>query len=157
MNAPPSTANLQALIRQKLDVVRVLAELAKQQVAFVESGEMTRLLTLLAGKQTMLTQLQTIEDQLNPYRGQPPQTRQWPSAAERQECLDNVARCEAILAEIIQQEKLAEAVMVRRRDQLATQLQGAQTAGEATAAYVATGYSTAPASTHSGLDLSCEG
>ncbi len=157
MNAPTSTSTLQALIRQKLDVVRVLAELARQQVSFVESGEMTRLLTLLAGKQTMLNQLQAIEDQLTPFRGQPPHTRQWASTAERQECLDNVARCEAILAEIIQQEKQAEAVMVRRRDQLAVQLNGAQSAGEATAAYVATGYTAAPGSVHSGLDLSCEG
>lgn len=157
MNAHHSTATLQTLIRQKLDVVRILAELARQQVSFVQSGEMTQLLTLLAGKQTMLNQLQAIEEKLTPFRDQPPHTRTWASAVERQECLDNVARCEAILAEIIQQEQQAETVMVRRRDQLATQLAGAQSAGEATAAYATASFAAGPAVTSSGLDLSCEG
>jgi hypothetical protein len=59
-----------------------------------------------------------------------------------------LARCEALLAEIVSQEKQSERDLLRRRDEAAQRLQGVHSAAQARSAYAA---SAQPAS--AGLDM----
>ncbi len=74
----------------KLQIMQLLRRLAAQQLEIITGGDMSNLLKLLAAKQTVMDQLAKVEQQLDPFRGQNPETRDWPSAAAREECQRNV-------------------------------------------------------------------
>jgi hypothetical protein len=112
---------------------------------------MSQLLTLLSAKQELLSRLQVIERQLDPFRGQDPHERQWRSIASRSRCSQLLDRCEALLAEIVGQEKQSEEQLRTYRDQIGSRLAGAHSAGRARHAYAAE-----PALHVSQLDLTSE-
>ena len=134
----------------KLQIMQLLRKLAAQQLEVIAGGDMTNLLKLLAAKQTVMDQLTKVEQQLDPYRGEDPETRDWPSTAARETCQRNVETCNELLADIMRLEKQAEMEMVRRRDDASVRLAGMHGASEARHAYVAAAAAT-------GLDLSTEG
>ena len=76
----PIFAAVAALVTAKLKILELLVGLARKQLAIVEKGEISDLVKLLAAKQTVLSQLQTLERQLDPFRPQDPETRRWNSA-----------------------------------------------------------------------------
>jgi len=129
------TDRLAALIAAKLQVLEILAHLSRRQLAMIGAGEMTALVKLLASKQTVMSQLQTLEGQLQSFRGDDPDARVWRSSAERSACQAKADRCNALLAEALALEKQAEEAMLRRRDAAAVALADAQTATDARAAY----------------------
>lgn len=130
-----STDHLQQLIQQKHDCLMQLHKLVGEQAARIEADDMTQLLKVLAAKQQMLNTLQTIERQLDPFRGQDPTARTWRSPEDRQRCARLAQRCEAILADVIRREKQGEAQLTQRRDEAAALLQGMHNAGRARGAY----------------------
>jgi hypothetical protein len=134
----------------KLQIMQLLRKLAAQQLEVISGGDMTNLLKLLAAKQTVMDQLTKVEQQLDPFRGEDPETRDWPSTAARETCQRNVETCNELLADIMRLEKQAELEMVRRRDDASVRLAGMHGASEARHAYVAAAAAT-------GLDLSTEG
>jgi flagellar biosynthesis/type III secretory pathway chaperone len=144
------TEVLANLIDKKYEVLSLLRQLARAQVSIVHDGDMTRLMKLLATKQTLLHQLQSLEDQLDPFRHQDPETRQWQSKERRQKTRDMATRCESLLNEIMLVEKQCEGELVVRRDAAATRLQGIHSVSQATSAYLSNG------PTHSQLDLSSD-
>ena len=111
---------------------------------------MTNLLKLLSAKQTVMDQLAKVEQQLDPFRGENPDTRDWPSTAVREACQRNVETCNELRMEIMRLEKQGEGEMVCRRDAASVQLAGMHGANEARHAYAAAAAAT-------GLDLSTEG
>jgi hypothetical protein len=127
---------LAGLIARKLKCLRELHELAERQRGFVDGGEMTSLLKVLAVKQRLLESLQQIERELSAFRNQDPEARRWRTPADRLRCAEHLKACERLLAEIIEREKQCEHVMVRRRDEVVVQLQGTQMASRARSAYV---------------------
>ena len=60
----PNTEQLAALVAAKQHVLEILVQLSRRQVGLIESGDMTLLMKVLAGKQTVMSQLQTIEREL---------------------------------------------------------------------------------------------
>ncbi len=108
---------------------------------------MTELLDVLSAKQQMIVELQRIERGLDPFRTQDPEQRSWRSPDERTRCAEQLNRCEALLAEIVRQEKHSERDLIRRRDEAAARLEGVHAASQARGAYLAR----QPAA--SGLDL----
>ncbi len=144
------TEVLANLIDKKYEVLSLLRQLARAQQGIVHDGDMTRLMKLLATKQNLLNQLQHLEHQLDAFRHQDPDSRQWRSPQLRQTTRDMVTRCESLLNEIMLVEKQCESELIVRRDAAATRLQGIHTVTQATAAYL----SNAP--THSQLDLSSD-
>lgn len=134
----------------KLQIMQLLRKLAAQQLDVISGGDMTNLLKLLAAKQLVMDQLAKVEQQLDPFRGQDPETRDWPSTAAREDCQRNVESCNELLTDIMRLEKQAELEMVRRRDDASVRLAGMHGASEARHAYVAAAAAT-------GLDLSTEG
>ena len=127
---------LSELVRGKRSCLVQLRDMGRRQLELIDDSEMTRLLDLLALKQRTIEQLQRFERALDRFRGQDPDARRWRSPEQRQQCADEMRQCEALLAEIMGQEKYGEALLVRRRDEAAVRLQGAHVAAQARGAYI---------------------
>jgi hypothetical protein len=126
---------LAELIHAKRACLVALRDLGRKQLELIGAGNMAGLLDLLAAKQPAIDRLQRIEQALEPFRGQDPDSRPWPSPEDRRRAADEAAACETLLAEILSQEKCAEADLVRRRDETALRLDEAHLAGQARGAY----------------------
>ena len=109
--------------------------MGQRQLQFVEMGDITSLLDVLAVKQGLLNELQRIEIALGPFRGQKPEERRWRTAADRNRVAAELDACERVLAEIVAQEKQSEEALIRRRDATAVQLQEVSLASRARGAY----------------------
>lgn len=137
------TDTLAQLIEEKLAVLQQLRELARRQATLIAAEDMTRLLAVLSAKQTLLTELQRLQQQLRPYQKQAPEQRQWSSSAQRTNCQQTFARCECLLEEIMLVERQSELELQQRRDVTARQLQAHHSAAHATRAYLETTPTTA--------------
>jgi hypothetical protein len=146
------TTRLAALVAAKLKILELLDQLARRQLFLIDEGQIADLMKLLAAKQTVLGQLQTIERQLDPFRAQDPETRPWATPADRLRCQEQARRCDELLAEAMQLEKRGEAQMLRRRDVAAQVLQGVSAAVDVQAAYAGM-----PSGGSLPLHLHCEG
>lgn len=139
-------------IARKAQLLELLCRLGGAQLSLVGDGDMSRLMQVLASKESLLQQLQLVERELDPFRDEDPEKRRWESPELRQACRQDADRCAALLAEIVSLEKQSEAEMTRRRDATAAQLQSMYGSQEAQGAYI-----TAPMSLAGSLDLSMEG
>ncbi len=147
----PGTDVLADLIRAKRTCLMRLRDMGRRQLELIEAGEMTGLLDLLSARQKSIGQLQRIERALDPFRSEDPQQRRWRSPQDRAACAEQIQQCDALLGEIVSQEKCAEAALIRRRDQTAARLQEVHQAARARGAYAA------PPSPVSQVDLCSEG
>ena len=139
------------LIAKKRDLLLELRAQTVRQQEVIAAGEITNLMSILAGKQTLLNQVRRVEQGLDHFRHQNPEARRWQSEEHRAKCRANAESCEQLVAELVAAEKRCEAEMIDRRDSLANQLQSAGNASNAAAAY--TGH-TRPAS--AGFDIQSE-
>ena len=134
-----STNRLAALITAKQQVLEILVQLGRKQVALITTGDMTSLLKLLAGKQSVMTHLQMIEQAMTPFRDENPEARVWESPTHRAACQVRADQCNALLHEVMQLEQTAETEMVKRRDDTQASLSSVQAAADARAAYIPLG------------------
>jgi len=132
-----STDILTQLVRARYACLLQLRDLGRRQLELIGQDNVTALLDLLSVKQKPLNDIQRIEKALDPYRGQDPEQRPWRSPADRAACAGLVQRCEALLKEIVVQEKQCEEIMVQKRDATAVRLQQLRSAGRAKGAYAA--------------------
>jgi flagellar biosynthesis/type III secretory pathway chaperone len=131
------TAKLTKLLADKCELLAQLRQLGVRQFESIDTADLSQLLNLLAAKQRLIGGLQTIEQQLDPFRDQSPDDRQWASQADRNRCAQLAETCQTLLAEVVEIEKQSENRLVLRRDEAATRLQAAHFAGQARQAYVA--------------------
>jgi len=143
---------LAALIGKKLAVLEPLRELSRRQSELIAEGDIQRLLSVLAAKQTLLAELQKLEHQLAPFRRQDPESRVWRSPQERERCRQLVERCEALLSEVMVIEKQSESEMAQRRDAALSRLEESHSSAEATRAYIRS-----PGPQRANFDLSSDG
>lgn len=134
--ASKSTEHLARLVSAKLQVLKILCQLAERQLAMVEQGEMTGLIKVLGAKQTVLTQLQTLDHELGPYRDDDPESRCWASPAARAACQEEANAANSLAARSLALERQAEGLMVARRDAAGQALAALQNAVDARTAYV---------------------
>ena len=132
-----STTLLADLIRRKREVLAQLALAGRQQQEIVDQGETSALLKLLATKQTMISTLQQIEDDLKPFYGEDPDSRVRSSAEARSRCAAEAVECNRLLAEILDMERSSADRMTLRRNEVAAQLHHVFSAGQARNAYEA--------------------
>src|SRR4051812_5560026 len=116
MTAELSTTRLAALITAKQQVLEILVQLGRKQVGFIVAGDMTSLMKLLVGKQSIMSHLQMIEQAMTPYRDEDPEARVWESPAHRTACQARADQCNNLLREAMQLERTAETEMVERRN-----------------------------------------
>ena len=128
---------LAELVRSKLACLEQLRELGQRQYDLIERDDMTALMDVLTRKQRTLMKLQQIERGLNPFRDEDPEERRWSTPQQRRICSGQLDQCEALLDEIVREEKRSERELVHRRDQVAEQLQGAHLACRVHGAYTA--------------------
>jgi hypothetical protein len=131
-----TTTTFAALIDSRLAVLVQLLALARRQAVVIGENDLTTLLTLLAGKQQLVSELQVLDRQLAPYQKQAPQSRQWSSPEERTRCQHQAARCEAVLREVLLLEKQAAEQMTRERDSVAQRLAAFDQSAAAARAYL---------------------
>ncbi len=131
------TAVLGDLIRRKHQVLTQLRDIGRRQAQLVETVDVGIVLKLLAVKQELITALQEIEHRLKPHYGQDPDQRTWSSVEYRAECARLATDCNAMLAEIVQLEKLGAEKMTARRNEVAEQLQQVHVANHVRNAYEA--------------------
>lgn len=129
------TDTLAELISQKLTCLTKLLEMGKKQLELVGAGSITELLDVLAFKQRVIEELQRVEASLDPFRGQDPSTRRWNTPQKQRQCASQLQQCEALLGEIVNQEKKSEKSLIRRRDAVAVELQEVHLASQARGAY----------------------
>jgi hypothetical protein len=152
MTEPLPTDLLAELIDAKRDVLEQLRQLVRQQNDLVAMGDLARLMSVLAAKESVLRSLLHIERQLDPFRPEDPDSRRWRSAEARARCQQVVERSQALLAEIMLLEKQGETELRQRRDDTAARLDAAHVALEAHRAY--SGHTEAA---RSQLDVTSEG
>jgi flagellar biosynthesis/type III secretory pathway chaperone len=135
INMSLDTAKLTKLLADKCQLLTQLRQLGARQFQSIDTADLSQLLNLLAAKQRLIGGLQTIEQQLNPYREQSPDEREWASPADRHQCAQLAETCQQLLAEVVEIEKQSEHCLVLRRDEAATRLQAAHFASQARQAY----------------------
>jgi hypothetical protein len=128
---------LAELIAHRHACLTQMHKLGTKQSELVASGEVGGLLRLLSVKNQLIAALQTIEQQLAPFHDQDPDSRVWSTPVARERCARQAAECQALLEQIMDMERDSEQKMTERRDQIANQLQAAQSAGTARRAYQA--------------------
>jgi hypothetical protein len=146
-----STTLLIDLVSRKCDCLEQLLALSRQQLELIETDRMAGLIEVLTGKHRLIGLLQGIDQQLTPYRGQRPEERTWRSEEDRALCGARIAHCEAMLADILRLERLAEERLTAQRDATAARIDSAWQATTARGAYDVTRRSGAR------LDLVSEG
>jgi hypothetical protein len=129
------TDMLSRLIQQKFGLLVQLRELGAHQIDLIRSGDMTQLLRLLAAKQRLLKALSSVERSLDPFRGEEPEKRAWPSPLDRERCAQTASACEALLDTIVEQERYSQTQMTIRRDEVSARLEAARGTVEARQAY----------------------
>lgn len=149
---PISTDILSELVEKKHDLLVQLHDVGRRQMELIDGADITQLLRLLSSKQRLIVALQEVEHQLNPFRRENPDDRVWRTPADRQLCADLAARSEALLAEVVAQEKRSETRLRAHRDRVAEELEGAHQAARAVSAYGDNRSMLSPQ-----LDLSSEG
>ena len=133
----PSTENLADLIDKRYRCLTQLRDLGKKQSELIQAGDMTPLLRLITAKNQLIAALQSIEQGLAPYHNQDPDARVWHSDEAKVRSKQLAAACQQLLDEVMNLERQNEQEMIARRDQVASQLQAAQAAGNARGAYQA--------------------
>ncbi len=130
------TERLAELIGCKHDILIHLRRLTMRQAEFVGAGDLSSLHRIFAAKQSLLNQLQRVESQLDPFRTQDPSQRRWRTPEDRRRCREMSDRCAVLLEEIKQAECNDQQTLVRRRDEVASQLEVANTGVHACSAYL---------------------
>jgi hypothetical protein len=130
-----NTERLAALVMSKQQVLEILVQMSRQQLALIDAGDLGTLMKLLAGKQTVITHLHHIERELTPFRDEEPEQRVWTSPDHRTACQARAQQCNSLLAEVMDLERRAESSMHQRRNATAAALSSLQAGAEAKAAY----------------------
>jgi hypothetical protein len=131
------TEQLAALVAAKQHVLEILVQLSRRQLEVIATGDMTLLMKVLSAKQTVMSQLQTIEREMTPFRDENPDERVWRSPEDRTACQARAERCNSLLTEALRLEQQAEQAMVEKRDATGATLAAMQTAADARMAYAA--------------------
>lgn len=132
-----ATDRLASLIAARRQVLAVLAELARRQLQLVAENQIGSLLSLLATKQAVIRQLETLHRELAPFHADDPEARLWRSPQARAECQRQAEECQALLAQVLELERQAEAALATQQATTAQALGRLTSLADAQAAYAA--------------------
>jgi hypothetical protein len=123
------------LVDRKRQILAQLCQQGVRQMELIDRQELGELLNVLGVKQQLILALQETERELAPFCDQQPEERRWRMPAERARCVKLLNDCETLLAETLRQERLSETQLKHHRDEAASRLAQAHTAGQARHAY----------------------
>ena len=130
------TERLLELVDRKRQILAQLCQQGLKQLELVDRNELGELINVLSVKQQLIAALAQTQRELDPFRGQRPEDRQWRNPADRSRCAKLLEDCETLLAETIRQERQSESLLRARRDETAERLADANQARQARHAYV---------------------
>lgn len=132
------TDRLVELISAKRQTLRTLRELARRQHELIESRQTSGLIAQLAAKQKLLDELTRIESDLNPFRGQDPESRRWRAPEDRARCAAEAAECRELLDEVLALDRQGMETLKARQLETTATIHAAHDAASARSAYIAT-------------------
>lgn len=122
MTERTATDELSAILARKLACLGRLHELGARQLAALAADDLGGLLHWVAARQTLVEELLALEEQLNPFRHESPESRAWPSPAARAAGGRLAAECDRLLQAVLAQEQASERELQARRQATAVQL-----------------------------------
>lgn len=121
------TDQLEQLIIEKHKVLEQLHTLSRYQLQLASSlDHVEDLMRVVAAKQTLIDQLLNLDEQLNPFRDQDPESRNWRNPADRQRVSEIARNSKVLLDELKQFENQSEQRVREKRDEVSAQLQASQ-------------------------------
>ena len=133
------TDQLAELVVQKRAILTQIQGLAERQAQLVREGDIGRLVSLLAAKQLFLDHLQKVEKQIEPFRSQNPEQREWRSPELRRQVRQAATESEKLLQQIMHAEQECESQLIHRCDDAAARLQGIHDSAQTRTAYLQSG------------------
>lgn len=147
-----TTDQLWHCMQSKLELIERLYQLTCQQMEYLETTEVERLLSVLGQKQSVFDQLQELRVELEPILAVDPDQRPWSSEDRRMECRQLVGRCGLRMQEILTMEEASLGRLNERKLLIGDQLNSLTNLGQIENAYSQQKL----LSTSSVLDLSSE-
>lgn len=129
------TERLFACMFQRYELLDALYTLAETQALIASQNDVDVMLGLLARKQTLLEELATVQERLEPYFTDQPDERVWKSIARRELCRKYSEQGQQLLASIMQLEEGTLTELTSRREAVAAQLQDGKDSIIASTAY----------------------
>ncbi|MCL2624058.1 MAG: hypothetical protein FWD31_10370 [Planctomycetaceae bacterium] len=114
--------HLYQLIGQKLERLEQLYACSSNQMQYLEMEEMGAILEILAEKQHLLIAIEGIDRQIAQYHVDDPEERVWPSPEMRQECRDRVSRCDQLIRETLECDRMAEQRLIDKKNDAKSRL-----------------------------------
>ena len=131
-----ATQLLYDLILEQRKILLELKHFAETQLQIVQENELGKLVSLLATKQQAIQRLQDVDRRLNPFRDQDPDSRQWSSTEQRDECRRMAKECPRLLADVMKLEQASEEILTQQREQVTQQVDQSIARSQAAASYL---------------------
>ena len=136
MSDMTATQLLYDLILEQRKILLELKHFAETQLQIVQENELGKLVSLLATKQQAIQRLQDVDRRLNPFRDQDPDSRQWSSTEQRDECRRMAKECPRLLADVMKLEQASEEILTQQREQVTQQVDQSVARSQAAASYL---------------------
>lgn len=135
MSETPSTQALVDLIEHKNTILNRIYRLVDTQVETVNDSRIADLMPLLSKKQELLDEMNRVERELDPYRQEDPDQRQWSSDDARSNCAAMVDANRLLLSNILEKEQACEQELIQQREATAKKLDESMSAASAIESY----------------------
>jgi hypothetical protein len=129
-----ATTLVRALSGQKALYVQILA-LARQQSAYVATGESEALMTVLAARNRLIEQVAPLDKELQPYKGRWQEVLDGLPPADRHAVGRLLQEVQQLLGEILSQDEKDKESLIRQKTGVGAQLQRAVSGAALNRAY----------------------
>ncbi|MCA9105591.1 MAG: hypothetical protein KDA83_09215 [Planctomycetales bacterium] len=136
MEATLTTDKMASLIASRHRTLSELRIVAARQYKVIEAHEHSKLMELLAIKQGLINRLIDCDRDLDPYRQQDPEDRQWVSDQKRDQCRVMIEESSQWLDDIKRLEAAAELLARELRDEVSQQVDEVANRSQAVNAYL---------------------
>jgi len=118
------------------EIYASLRDLSRRQGEIIEQEEgVETLMEVLARKQALINEIETIEDDLAPVKEAWEQTRETQERSVREEVEERVARLQTVLAELLELEEKGRSLLERQQQAVASEIKKVGRNREAHQAY----------------------
>ena len=111
------------LIGQKLERLEQLHACSGNQAQYVEAEDMGAILEILAAKQRLLIEIEGIDRRIAEYHVDDPEERVWPTQEMRVQCRGKIARCDRLVRETLEYDRIAAERLTEKTSAAKRQLQ----------------------------------
>jgi len=124
------------LIRSEEEILKRLLIVSQRQLKLVQEGDATVLLQHLGQRQQLWNEFESLERQLEPHKGIPPERRVWKNAEERQMTEATLGRCKAFMEQILATDQESITTTAAAKNEMGAKLNQVQRAPTVVAEYL---------------------